>query len=88
MQYWGYFCARILKNYCHISNQYPPICLMAIFFEKAKVTKFGTKNAVIADFWTRILKNYCDIINQHPQVCLFAKFHEKTNMAKFGTKSA
>ena len=61
---------------------------MAIFFEKAKVTKFGTKSAVTADFWTRILKNYCDIINQHPQVCLFAKFHEKANMAKFGTKSA
>ena len=42
----GYFWARILKNYFHISNQHPQICLIAKFLEKVKMPKFGTKNAL------------------------------------------
>ena len=45
-----YFWARILKSYCHISNQHPEICQIAKFPEKTKITKFGTKNALFGYF--------------------------------------
>ena len=32
-----YFWASILKNYCHISNQHPQICLFSKFHKKAKM---------------------------------------------------
>ena len=40
-----YLWARILKNYCHIRNQHPQLCLFAKFHEKTKMPIFGTKNA-------------------------------------------
>ena len=36
---------------------------------KAKMSKYGTKNALFGYFWARILKYYCHIWNQHPQIC-------------------
>ena len=44
-----------LKNYCHIWNQHPRICLIAKFREIAKLSKFGTKNALFGYVWARIL---------------------------------
>ena len=83
-----YFWAGIWKRYCHTWNQHPPICLMAKFFEKARVTKLGTENALFGYFLGKNLnKNYCHNWYQHPQICLFGKFHEKLKMPKFGTKS-
>ena len=38
-----YFWARILKNYGHIQNQHPQICLFAKFREKTKLSKFELK---------------------------------------------
>ena len=94
----GYFWARILKNYCHIWNQHLRISVIAKFCEETKMPKFGTKNDLLGIFdqecviWVflgkNVLKNYCHIWNQHPQICLFAKFHEKTKMPKFWTKNA
>ena len=47
----GCFRARIfLKNYCHIWNQHPQICIFAKFCEKTKMPKFGTKNALFGFF--------------------------------------
>ena len=39
----GYFWARIKKNYCQIWNQHPRIRLTAKFSEKIKMPEFGTK---------------------------------------------
>ena len=36
----GYLWVRILKNYCHISNQHPKICIFAKFGIKIKMKKF------------------------------------------------
>ena len=83
-----HFWARILKNYCHIWNTHPQICLIVKFHEKTKLPKFGTKNALFGYFWARILENYCHIWNTHPQSCLMAKFCEKLKMCKFGTENA
>ena len=65
----GYFWARILKNYCQIWNQHYQICQTVRFCEKTKMAIFGTKNALFGYFWARILKKYCHIWNQHPQIC-------------------
>ena len=82
----AYFWAKIFKNYCHIWNQHPQICLLAKFSEKTKTPRFGTKNAWFGHFWTGICKQYCHIWNHHPQICIIAKFCGKTKMPKFGTK--
>ena len=42
----GYFWARILKNYCHIWNHHPQICLFVKFHEKTIKPKFGTKGLI------------------------------------------
>ena len=82
-----YFWAGIWKQYYHIWNQHPRICLIAKFREKTKIPKFGTKNALFGYFWARILKNYCHIWNQHLRISVIAKFCEETKMPKFGTKN-
>ena len=52
----GYFWTRTFKNYCHIWNQHPRICLVAKFCEKTKLPKSGTKNILFGYFWARICK--------------------------------
>ena len=93
----GYFCARFLKNYCHIWNQTPQINQIAKFHKKMKIAKFGTKYVLLSIFdqecliWLfygqNFLKNFCHIWNQHLHICIFAKFCEKTKMSKFGSKN-
>ena len=39
----GYFRARLLKNYCHIRNQHPRICLIPNFAKKQKYLNLGPK---------------------------------------------
>ena len=46
----GYFGARTLGNYCHISNHHLRIFLIAKFCEVTKILKFGTKNALFEYF--------------------------------------
>ena len=55
---YGYFWAIVLKNYYHIWNQYPWICLIGKFCGKTEKPKFGTKNALFGYFWARNLNNY------------------------------
>ena len=69
--------ARMLKNYCHISNKRPPNWVIAKFRAKIRILKFGTKNCLILVFWAAILKSHCHISNQHPRICLVAKFRAK-----------
>ena len=67
----GYFWARILKNYCHISNQHLRMSVIAKFCEETKMPKGGTKNALLGIFdqeclfWVFLGKNlkkvYCHI---------------------------
>ena len=84
----GYFWARISKNYCHIWNQLPQICLIVKFFRKTKMPKCGIKNALHRHFWTPILNSYCHIWNRHLRFCLITKFCAEMKMSKFGTRNA
>ena len=42
----GYW-AGMFKNYSHICNQGPPICLIAKFHAKIRILKFGAKNVYL-----------------------------------------
>ena len=44
--WFGSFGAGTWKQFCHIWNQYLQICLIEKFHWKAKMPKFGTKNAL------------------------------------------
>ena len=63
------FWARISKNYCGILNEHTQICLVAKLHEKAKMPKYGIKNALFWRFWARILKHYCDISILETEIC-------------------
>ena len=56
MSYLGVFGQKFWKNYCHIWNPHPQICLIAKFCRKAIMPKFGNKNALFGYFWAKILK--------------------------------
>ena len=84
--YLDIFLAGISKQYCHIWNQHPQVCLIAKFGEKIKMSKFGTKNALFWCFWTEIWKQCLQISNYHPQICLIVKSSENMRICKFGTK--
>ena len=83
-----YFWAGIWKQYCHVWNQHPRICLTEKICKKTDIRKFGTKNAWLGYFWATILKKYYDIWNQHPWIWLIAKYFKIMKMPKFGTKKA
>ena len=78
---------NFLKNYCHIWNQHLQICLFAKFYEKTKMTKLGSTNALSGYFWATILENYCHICNPHLLICLIAKLRGETKMLKSGIKN-
>ena len=85
----GYFWGRILKNYCHISNQHPQIFLIAKFYQENKCSNLRPKYALFKYFWCRIIKNYIHISNQHSQICLIVIFCKKQpKMRKSETKDA
>ena len=75
-----YFWAWLSKNFCHISNQHPQICLFAKFHKKARMPKFEIKISYFGIFGLQIY--FSDIWNQGTKFCLIAKFWEKTKMRK------
>ena len=46
----------MLKTYCHICNQRPPIYLIAKFLAKIRIVKFGTKNELFGCFGLQFQK--------------------------------
>ena len=82
-----YFCARILKQYCHVLNQHPRFCLIENFCKNVKILKFGTKNTLFGYFYLKTLKKYFHMLNQHSQICLTTKFCEKTKLPKIRNKN-
>ena len=47
----GYFCARILKNYCNISSKHTQICLIPKCSKKTRRPKFGIKSILVGYFY-------------------------------------
>ena len=76
--------AEMLKNYCHICNQHPPIYLMTKIRAKIRILKFGNKNALFGCFGQQFWKTIVIVIvrfgakNKNPlvsdqkcQTCVF-----------------
>ena len=86
----GYFWAKLLKNYCHIWNQHPQICLFPKFREKKKQkkkqTKFWTKSVLIGFSALEFSKTIAIFeINTHKFVHL-EKFSKKQKCLNLGQK--
>ena len=62
----GIFSAGVWKQYCHIWNQHPRICLIAKICGKTKMPKCGTQNASVGYFWARILKILLSYLKSAP----------------------
>ena len=73
----GYFSARILKNYSHIWNQHLQLPVIAKFCEETKMPKFGTKNVLFECFWARILKMLLSYLKSAPSNLSITKFCKK-----------
>ena len=94
----NFLCTGIWKQFCHIWHQHPPICLIAKFCGKTKMSNFKTKNSLHGYLSPKMpyfgisgqefKKNYCQTWNQHLEIGQFPKFHEKTTRPKFRTKNA
>ena len=84
--YLGLFGREFLKNYCHIWNQHPQICLIANFMKEQKCLILGPKMPDIGNLgldW----KQYCHVWNQDPRICLTTNVRGKIKMPKFETKT-
>ena len=82
----GYFCARILRKYCHISSRHTQICLIAKCCQKTKLPKFGILNG-LRYFWGLISKGPYHIWNQHAKICLIRKFSKKLKLFTLGKQN-
>ena len=85
-----YFWNAIWKQYCHIWNQHPRICLIAKFCERMSkfCLNFGLKLHYFGIFGLEFKGKCCHIWNQHPRICLIAKFYVETKMPKFCSRNA
>ena len=73
----GYFWARILKNYRHIWNQHLWISVTASFCEETTMPKFGTKNTLFGYFWARIFKKLLSYLKSAPLNLCICKISKK-----------
>ena len=82
----------MLKKYCHISNQYPPNCLIAKFRTKFRILKFGTKNTLFGCFGQQFWKTIVIFENSTLEFDLLQSFVQKKKKKKknlkFGAKNA
>ena len=79
---------RILKNYCYICNQCPPIVVFATFRGKTRILQFGTKNALFGwfdqDFWKTIVIFVISVF----EFTILQSLAQKIKIFKFGAKNA
>ena len=80
--------AGMLKNYGHICNQRPSICLIAKFCAKISILKFGTKNALFGCFGQQFRKTIAIFAVSVLEFALLQSLVQKMKILKFGTKSA
>ena len=89
MPYLGVFGLEFTKKeLLSIWSQHPWICQVAKYREIMKMTKSGTKIALLGYFWAKISKSYSHIWNQSLWFSAIVKFCEETKTPKFGTKNA
>ena len=79
---------KIIKNYCHIWNQPPRMCLIAKFRKKTqKCLNLGPKMSYLGILGQTFQKTIVISEISLPQICLIWEFCQKKEMSKFGTKN-
>ena len=81
------FWTGMLKNYCHICNQRPPIFLIANFCARIRILKFGTKNASFECFGQQFRKIIVIFAVSFLEFASLQSLMQKIEILKFGTKS-
>ena len=85
----GILVRKVRKNFCHIWNQYPRICLISKFLKKPQKTrKFGITNALFWFFLQQFLKTTVIFEISSLQFALLESFVQKIEIPKFGTKNS
>ena len=78
----------ILKNYCHICNQSPPIVLFATFRRKTRILQFGTKNALLGWFGQEFWKTMVTFVISVFEFAILQSLAQKIRIFKFEAKNA
>ena len=78
----------MLKNYCHICNQRPPVYQTARFRAKIRFFKFGTKNALLGCFGQQFRKTILIFKIGALRFALLQNLVQKIKSLLFGTKNA
>ena len=78
----------MLKNYYHICDQRPPICLIGKFCATIRILKLGTKNALFGCFWQQFRKFIVIFATSALEFALLQSLVQKIKILKFGTKNA
>ena len=81
------FWTGMLKNFCHICNQRPPIFLIAKFCVRIRILKFGTKNALFECFGQQFRKIIAIFAVSILKFASLQSLMQKIKILKFGTKS-
>ena len=76
----------MLKNYYHICNQCPPICLIAKFCATIRIPELGTKNALFGCFGQQFRKTIAIFATRALEFVLLQSLVQKIKILKFGTK--
>ena len=78
----------MLKNYYHICNQCPPICLIAKFCATIRIPELGTKNALFGCFGQQFRKTIAIFATRALEFVLLQSLVQKIKILKFGTKNS
>ena len=78
----------MLKNYCHICNQRPPVYQTARFRAKLRFFKFETKNTLLGCLGQQFRKTILISEIGAPRLALLQNLVQKIKYFLFGTKNA
>ena len=82
------FWAGILKNYCHICHQRPPIYLTAKFCAKTRILTFGTKMPYLGVLGSNFEKPLSCLKSVPSNLSYSKVWCKKIKILKFGTENA
>ena len=78
----------MLKNYCHICNQLPPICLITKFCAKIRILKFRTENTLFGCFGQQFWKTIAIFEISALEFALLQILVQKIKILKFDNENA
>ena len=85
----GILVRKVRKNFCHIWNQYPRICLISKFLKKTKKhVNLGSQMPYFGFFSSNFWKTTVIFEISSLEFALLESFVQKIKIPKFGTKNS